>query len=138
MATIRGSKERTPSAMPGAMPKKANQAAATELHSIKCPFTEANQSVQADATEAKNSAAAINIQYRLSNFTPRSFRAGPISDYQEMGSSDESSSLILLMQCKREGGLSCTRRKESFRQAGGEDIPGLTLRQLLPGTRFMH
>ena len=69
IATIRGSKDRTPSAMPGAMPKKANQAAATELHSIKCSFTEASQSVLADATEAKNIAAAMKIQYRLSNFT---------------------------------------------------------------------
>jgi hypothetical protein len=51
------------------MPMRAKHAAVTELHSMKCSWTDAIESVDTDATVAKNIADAMNIQYRVSNFT---------------------------------------------------------------------
>jgi hypothetical protein len=55
--------------MQGTMPNNEKHVALTELHSRKSGLIIAIYIVDADATAAKNIAAAMRIQYRLSNFT---------------------------------------------------------------------
>ena len=69
MATITGISARTPRIMQGTMPISPKHAEGTEMHSMKCSFTDALERVETDATVAKNTAAAMKTQYRLSNFT---------------------------------------------------------------------
>jgi hypothetical protein len=54
------------------MPNESKQTADTELHSMKCTWTIARYHVETDAMPAKNIAAPMNTQYRLSNVTAES------------------------------------------------------------------
>lgn len=65
-----GMREKTPKTMQGTIPNVSKQTADTELHSMKRTCTIARYSVETDAMPAKNIAAPMNTQYRLSNVTP--------------------------------------------------------------------